>query len=95
MFPDKKLSFRSVALAVVDSCLFWEMIARERRFDERADFDVTFEMERGDLEVVHKVLAEQTPLRSWLLECLSEVRSIAPANADRKRPNQEGFYRIE
>lgn len=44
------------------------MTARERRFDEREDFDVTFEMENGVLEEELKVLAEQPPLKSWLLD---------------------------
>lgn len=33
-------------------------------------------MIRDDREVVQSVLAEQPAFRSWLLVCLSEVRSI-------------------
>lgn len=39
---------------------------------------------RGDLEVVHRDLAEQPAFNSWLL-CRTDNRSIAPANANNRR----------
>lgn len=64
------------------------MAARVRRFEESADFEDALDEIRGDLDAVQRVRAEQLALKSWLLDCRSEVRSIAPANAmeqDQKR----------
>jgi hypothetical protein len=58
------------------------MIARVRRFDARAVVEERFADIRGVRVVVAKVLAEQPALRSWLLFCRREDRSIAPANAE-------------
>jgi len=51
-----------------------------RLFEESEAFDEAFEQRRG-FDVVHRYLAVQPALRSWLLFCRREVRSIAPANA--------------
>jgi hypothetical protein len=78
--------------ATAAACLFWEMTARVRRFDDNAVFEEAFEDIKGDLEVEQSDLAEQPAFRSWLLVCRNEVRSIAPANAmkkDQKRQIEE------
>lgn len=75
------MSFESGAEATAAAYLFWEITARVRRFDERAVFEEEVAEIKGDLEAVHRDLAEQPAFNSWLLFCLSDDRSIAPANA--------------
>lgn len=57
-------------------------MVKGRRFEDSEDFEEIFEEIRGDREVVQSIRAEQPAFRSWLLFCLSEVRSIAPSNAE-------------
>jgi hypothetical protein len=59
------------------------MAAKGLRFEESAHFKEMFE-ERGDREVVQSDRAEQPAFRSWPLFCWSEVRSIAPSNAEKE-----------
>jgi hypothetical protein len=73
------LSLGSGEEAAVE-CLFCKITDSGRLFEERTDFEEVFEERRG-FDVVHRYLAEQPALRSWLLFCRREVRSIAPANA--------------
>ena len=64
------------------------MTAKGRRFEEREDFADAFAESRGVREVVQRDLAEQPALRSWLLFCRKEDRSIA-SNAKEKDQEQQ------
>lgn len=61
------------------------MTARGRRVEAREDFEEVVADIRGALDVVHRDLAEQPAFNSWLLFCRRDDRSIAPANAVKRR----------
>lgn len=77
MFPDRKLSYESGAEAEVLSKRLWEDNAKGRVDDGNVDFTVDDATARGFLHLVLSVRGELPALRSWQLDFLREVLSIA------------------
>lgn len=59
-------------------------------FEERMDVEDEFAYVRGAREAVESDRAAQPTLRSWLLFCRRDIRSIVPANTMKKGQRQNG-----